>query len=241
MGLAGVRSKSASFTKHLYMVSLRGGFRLVLSLFLTEDIMMEAVEKAKQYLKGTTTVGLTCRDGVVLVTDKRATMGSLIAHKEVDKVFQIDDHIGMTVAGAVSDAQTLARWIQAEANLYKIRKGEKISVKGMATLIANILHGQRYYPMLLQLIVGGFDKDGARLYSIDLMGSAIEDKIISTGSGSPVAYGVLEDGYREDMTVEEGLDLAKRAVKAAMGRDAMSGNGMNIVTITKDGYEKTDL
>ncbi len=202
---------------------------------------MEAVEKAEQYLKGTTTVGLVCREGVVLVTDKRATMGNLIAHKEVDKTFQIDDHIGMTVAGAVSDAQTLARWIQAEANLYKIRKGEKISVKGMATLVANILHGQRYYPMLLQLIIGGFDKDGAGLYSIDLMGSAIEDKIISTGSGSPVAYGVLEDGYREDMTVEEGLELAKRAVKAAMGRDAMSGNGMNIVTITKNGYEKTDL
>ena len=202
---------------------------------------MEAVEKAKQYFKGTTTVGLVCNDGVVLVTDKRATMGNLIAHKEVNKIFQIDDHIGMTVAGAVSDAQTLARWIQAEANLYKIRKGEKISVKGMATLVANILHGQRYYPMLLQLIIGGFDNDGPRLYSVDLMGSAIEDKTISTGSGSPVAYGILEDGYREDMTVEEGLELAKRAVKAAIGRDAMSGNGMNIVTITKDGYEKTDI
>jgi proteasome beta subunit len=202
---------------------------------------MEAVEKTKEYLKGTTTVGLTCKEGVVLVTDRRATMGSLIAHKEVDKIFKLDDHIGMTVAGAVSDAQTLARWIQAEANLYKIRKGEEISVKGMATLIANILHSQRYYPMLLQLIVGGFDKSGARLYSVDLMGSAIEDNIISTGSGSPIAYGVLEDGYQKGMSIDDGLDLAIRAVKSALGRDAMSGNGMIVVKITKDGFEKLDL
>ncbi len=168
-------------------------------------------------------------------------MGSLIAHKEVDKIFKLDDHIGMTVAGAVSDAQTLARWIQAEANLYKIRKGEEISVKGMATLIANILHSQRYYPMLLQLIVGGYDKTGAKLYSVDLMGSAIEDKIISTGSGSPVAYGVLEDGYKPGMNIEDGIDLAVRAVKAALGRDAMTGNGMVAVKITKEGYEKLEI
>lgn len=199
---------------------------------------MEAIEKTNEYLKGTTTVGLTTREGVVLVTDRRATMGSLIAHKEVDKIFKLDDHIGMTVAGAVSDAQTLARWIQAEANLYRIRKGEEISVKGMATLIANILHSQRYYPLLLQLIVGGYDKTGAHLYSVDLMGSAIEDNIISTGSGSPVAYGVLEDGYTKGQSIDEGLAIAKRAVKAALGRDAMSGNGMIVVKITKDGYEK---
>jgi proteasome beta subunit len=168
-------------------------------------------------------------------------MGSLIAHKEVEKIFKLDDHIGMTVAGAVSDAQTLARWIQAEANLYKIRKGEEISVKGMATLIANILHSQRYYPLLLQLIVGGHDKTGAKLYSVDLMGSAIEDNMISTGSGSPVAYGVLEDGFKKDLSIEEGTQLAIRAVKAALGRDAMSGNGFDVVRITKKGYEKLDL
>ncbi len=202
---------------------------------------MEAIEETKKYLKGTTTVGIACKEGVVFVTDKRATMGSLIAHKEVKKIFQIDDHLGMTVAGAVSDAQTLARWLQSEAKLYKIRKGEEMSVKGLATLMGNILHSMRYYPMLLQLIVGGFDKDGAGLYSVDLMGSAIEDKIIATGSGSPMAYGVLEDGYKKDLTIDAGLDLAVRAVKSALGRDAMSGNGMDVVKITKDGYEELEL
>jgi proteasome beta subunit len=206
-----------------------------------EDLKMEAVEKTKEYLKGTTTVGLTCKEGVVLVSDKRATMGSLIAHKEVDKIFRLDEHIGMTVAGAVSDAQTLARWIIAEANLYRIRKGEEISVKGMATLISNLLHSQRYYPMLLQLIVGGFDSSGPKLFSVDLMGSAIEDNIISTGSGSPVAYGVLEDGYNKSMSMDEATELGVRALKAALGRDAMSGNGIDVVKITQDGYQKLEL
>jgi proteasome beta subunit len=206
-----------------------------------EDLKMEAVEKTKEYLKGTTTVGLTCKEGVVLVSDKRATMGSLIAHKEVDKIFRLDEHIGMTVAGAVSDAQTLARWIIAEANLYRIRKGEEISVKGMATLISNLLHSQRYYPMLLQLIVGGFDSSGPKLFSVDLMGSAIEDNIISTGSGSPVAYGVLEDGYNKRMSMDEAAELGVRALKASRVRDAMSGNGIDVVKITQDGYQKLEL
>ncbi len=202
---------------------------------------MEAIEKTEKFLKGTTTVGIACKDGVVFVTDKRATMGSLIAHKEVDKIFKIDDHIGMTVAGAVSDAQTLARWLQSEAKLYKIRKSEAISVKGMATLMANVLHSMRYYPMLLQLIVGGYDKNGPSMYSVDLMGSAIEDKIISTGSGSPMAYGVLEDGYKKNMSLDDSVDLAVRAVKAALGRDAMSGDGVDVVKITKSGFEKINI
>jgi len=202
---------------------------------------MEAFEKARQYLKGTTTVGVACRDGVVMVTDRRATMGSLIAHKEVEKIFKLDEHLGMTVAGAVSDAQTLARWIQAETTLYKIRKGEEISVRAAATLIANILHSQRYFPMLLQLIVGGYDKTGAKLFSVDLMGSSIEDRIISTGSGSPIAYGVLEAEYKEDISVEEGLELAVSALRSALERDAMSGDGMDGVKITKDGFERVEL
>lgn len=202
---------------------------------------MEAIEKTEKFLKGTTTVGLACKDGIVFVTDKRATMGSLIAHKEVQKIFKLDDHIGMTVAGAVSDAQTLARWLQSEAKLYKIRKSEEMSVKGMATLMSNVLHSMKYYPMLLQLIVGGYDKNGPAMYSVDLMGSAIEDKIISTGSGSPMAYGVLEDGYKKDMSIDDSVDLAVRAVKSALGRDAMSGDGVDVVKITKSGFEKIDI
>ena len=199
---------------------------------------MEAIEKTKEYMKGTTTVGLVCNNGVILASDRRATMGSLIAHKFVQKSFMIDKHIGATVAGMVSDAQMLIRWIQAEARLYKMRKGEEMSIDGVATLMSNVLHSQRYYPMIVQLIVGGVDKKGVKLYSIDPMGSMIEDTVVSTGSGSPVAYGVLEDAYKENLTIEEGMKIGVRALKAALKRDAMTGNGIDIVKITKEGFQR---
>lgn len=202
---------------------------------------MEAVEKVKEYMKGTTTVGVVSKEGVVFASDRRATMGTLIAHKKVEKIVQLEEHIAMTVAGAVSDAQALARWVQAEAKLYRLRKGDEISVEGMATLIGNIMHSMRYYPLFVQLIVGGYDKSGGRIFSVDLLGSIIEDKIISTGSGSPVAYGVLEDGFKEGMSLGEAENLATRALKAALERDAMTGNGIDIVKITKKGFEKTEL
>ncbi|MDP6460067.1 MAG: proteasome subunit beta, partial [Candidatus Hydrothermarchaeota archaeon] len=116
---------------------------------------MDVMEKAKKYMKGTTTVGIACEEGTVLVSDKRATMGTLIAHKIVQKSFMIDRHIGATVAGAVADAQAMIRWMQAEATLYRMRQGDEMSVEAAATLLSNILFSQRYYPMIVQVILGG--------------------------------------------------------------------------------------
>ncbi|MEE8403319.1 MAG: archaeal proteasome endopeptidase complex subunit beta [Candidatus Hydrothermarchaeaceae archaeon] len=191
-----------------------------------------------EYMKGTTTIGITCKDGVVLASDTRATMGTLIAHKFVKKSFMIDKHLGATVAGGVADAQALIRWIQSEAKLYRMRKGEELSVEGVATLLANIMFSNRYYPLIVQLIVGGVDRKGPRLYSLDPLGSSIEDKVIATGSGSPVAYGVLEDSFKEGMPVNEGVKLAVRALRSALQRDAMTGNGIDVVKITKEGFTK---
>lgn len=199
---------------------------------------METLEKAKEYMKGTTTVGITCKDGVVLASDTRATMGTLVAHKFVRKSFMIDKHLGATVAGAVADAQALIRWVRSEATLYRMRKGEEMSVDGVSTLLANIMFSNRYYPLIVQLIIGGIDKQGPKLYSIDPLGSSIEDKVIATGSGSPVAYGVLDDSFKEDMAINEGVKLAVRALRSALQRDAMTGNGIDVVKITKEGFTK---
>ncbi|MBM4241623.1 MAG: archaeal proteasome endopeptidase complex subunit beta [Euryarchaeota archaeon] len=188
----------------------------------------------KDRLKGTTTVGLTCKDGIVLATEKRAAMGNLIAHKVAEKIFKIDDHIGTTIAGAVSDAQSLMKYIIAEVALYKMRNGERIGVESAATLTSNILHSSRFYPFFVQTLLGGVDEGGPKLYSLDPTGGMIEDKMIATGSGSPVAYGVLEDRYSEDMYVEECVDIAIRAIKSAMERDAFSGNGILVATITEE-------
>jgi proteasome beta subunit len=195
---------------------------------------MEAVERVKEYMKGTTTVGLATSDGVVLVSDKRATMGTLIAHKVVQKSFIIDKHLAATVAGAVGDAQALIRWMRAEARLYRMRKGEEIGVQAISTLMGNVLFSSRYFPLIVQLIIGGVDKTGAKLYSLDPLGSAIEDRVIATGSGSPYAYGVLEDAYKEDMDIDAATKVAIRAIRAALERDAMTGNGIDVIKITKE-------
>ncbi len=187
--------------------------------------------------KGTTTVGLVCGNGVVLASEKRATMGTFIASRDAKKIYQVDDRIGMTTAGAVGDAQVLARIITIEAKLYKIRRGEPMAVGAVSTLLSNILSTQRYFPYMTQLIIGGVDTKGSRLFSLDPLGGQIEEtKVVATGSGSPIAYGILEDRYKDDMSLDEGVNLAIRALHAAIKRDAASGDGIEVVTITPDKY-----
>jgi proteasome beta subunit len=196
-------------------------------------------EDAPQYLKGTTTIGIIFHDGVVLATEQRATMGNLVASRKAKKVYQISDRIGMTTAGGVGDAQQMARLMNVECNLYEVRRGKPISVGAASTLLSNYLNQNRYYPYFVQLLVGGVDGSGPALFSVDAMGGATrEEEIVATGSGSPIAYGVLEDQYRADMTRDEAVDLATRALKAAMRRDIGSGENISVVVITKEQYEE---
>ena len=189
--------------------------------------------------KGTTTVGLICAGGVVLASEKRATMGSFIASKAAKKIYLVDDRIGMTTAGIVGDAQTLVRAMSVEARLYKIRRQESLSVKALTTLLSNVLSGNRMFPFIVQLLVGGIDRNGAHIFSIDPYGGNTDEKeIAATGSGSPIAYGVLEDQYSKDMTIDEGVALAIHALHAAMRRDSASGEGMEVMVITKEKQEE---
>jgi proteasome beta subunit len=188
-------------------------------------------------MKGTTTIGLVFSDGVILATEKRATMGYMIASKKAKKVYQVADRIGMTTAGGVGDAQQLARILTVECNLYQIRRSRPITVGAASTLLSNYLNQNRYFPYYVQLLVGGVDEHGPSVYSVDAMGgSTKEEEIVATGSGSPMAYGVLEDRFKPRMKEEEAIDLAIRALKAAMKRDAGSGEGVHVVVITKERY-----
>jgi proteasome beta subunit len=187
--------------------------------------------------KGTTTVGLICKDGVVLATEKRATMGNFIASRRAKKIYQIADRIAMTTAGSVGDAQFLARLVTVEASLYEIRKEEKPTVKAIAVMLSNLLNSTRYFPYFVQLLVGGVDSRGPSIYSIDPIGGAIEEKdIVATGSGSPTAYGVLEDRFTPEMTTGEAVELAVRSIYSAMKRDSASGDGIDVVRITKEEF-----
>ena len=187
---------------------------------------------------GTTTIGLVCKDGVILASEHRATMGYMIAHKETQKVFKISEHLAMTTAGLVGDAQMLVRWLSAESELFNLKRDVEMSVKGAANLMANILSGRRMFPYWVQLLVGGVDSEGGHVYSLDAAGGAIPDNYISTGSGSPFVYGLLEDQYKDNLSTSDGVDLAIRGLNAAIKRDAASGNGMDVVVINKKGYKQ---
>ena len=196
-------------------------------------------ELSETITKGTTTVGIVFKDGVVLATERRATMGNMIASKKAKKVYQIADRIGMTTAGGVGDAQQLARLMQVECSLYEIRRGRPMTVGAAATLLSNVLNQNRMYPFYVQLLVGGYDKTGASVFSVDALGGAsLEEDIVATGSGSPFAYGVLEDRFTKDMSEEQAVDLAKRALKSAIRRDSASGESICVVVITKDKYQE---
>jgi len=199
-------------------------------------------EKPEIRKTGTTTIGMVCRDGVVLAAEKKSTLGYLIASKESEKILQLEDHIALTIAGASGDAQALARYMKAELKLFAIQNQRKISVRGAASLLSNILQGGRwtYMPYMVQLIIGGYDEAPA-IYTLDAIGSVEEEKrFFSTGSGSPMALGVLEDGYKDGISADEASKLAVKAIRSAIERDIGSGGkAIDVAVINKDGIKIT--
>jgi proteasome beta subunit len=196
----------------------------------------------EQVKTGTTTLGLVCKDGIVLAADKRTTGGSLIVRKDSDKITQVTDNMAITTAGTVSDIQMFIKLFRAELKLRNIRNGRVNSVKEASSLAARMMYdsARQYFPSMTQILLGGYDNTGMRLYTIDPDGAVLEFKdYFTTGSGSIVVFGVLENSFKENMSIKEGEELAVRAVSAAIQRDTASGNGIDVVTITKEGVKKT--
>lgn len=190
-----------------------------------------------QAIQGATTIGLICSDGVVLASEKRVSYGRLVASTKGKKVFKLTDTIGLAFAGLMSDIQALVREASAYANLFYLEKNRPITTKAMSKLISNMLFNRRMMPLLMETVIGGVDRDGPSLYSLDPVGSLIPDDFIAAGSGAAIAIGVLEAEYDEKMDTEAGVELAKKAVKAAIARDAVSGDGIDIMVIKKDGSD----
>jgi proteasome beta subunit len=194
---------------------------------------------ADQIKKGTTTCALTCNDGVVLAADTRASAGFFIADRHVMKIQKVDRHLGMTIAGGVADAQNLVDIMRYNANIYRLTNRELMPIKSAARLCSNVLFNQRYFPYYVQIILAGYDnKVGGQIYNIDLFGSMTSEKFISTGSGSPVAYGYLESEFKDNLSVNESYKIAIQAVAAAIRRNAGTGDNINAVIIDKDGYHE---
>lgn len=191
---------------------------------------------APQLETGTTTVGLVAADGVVLATDRRASLGGrFVANKNVAKIEQVHPTAALTIAGSVGSAQAFVRRLRAETNLYESRRDGDMSMEALATYASNLIRGMRVHPLL-----GGVDETGGHLYEIDPAGGLMEDAYGATGSGMQLAYGVLEREFGEDLTVAEAESAAVAAVDAATERDTASGNGVSVARIATDGVEITE-
>jgi proteasome beta subunit len=194
-------------------------------------------DEYKRYFKGTTTVGLVCSDGIVLGADTRATMANYIAASEARKVWKIDSNLGMTIAGSVGDAQELIRVLKAQNEIYKMNEGRSLSPRSATSLLSIILQDSKMIPYYVELIVGGMDGEDPQLYTLDPLGGAIqESKFNSTGSGSFIALGYLEDMYKKGISTKEAIKGVAKALSIAMKRDSATGDSMIIVEVTKKGY-----
>ncbi|MHA1144414.1 MAG: proteasome subunit beta [Candidatus Helarchaeota archaeon] len=192
----------------------------------------------------TTTIGIRTNKGIIIAADRRVSAGnSFIASKQGEKIHMIDKRIGVAIAGLVADAQNIIDRLRAEFRLYLYEHGHEMRIEAAAQFIGKVFHG--YYrsgaPLYTQLLIGGLDvaSENPRLYLMDPSGALIpDDRYISSGSGSQLSYGVLEGGFHDDLTLEDAQKLALKAMLAAIERNPHTGNGIDMVLITAEGYQK---
>ncbi len=193
---------------------------------------------SEYYLPGATTVGVVCKDGVILAAERRVTYGYFVMSKSGKKVFKIAEKIGAACAGIVADMQILTREVGAYLNLYTFEREQSVTVRTAAKLMGSMLFERRYFPYITQTIVGGIDEAGPKLFVLDPLGSVIEDKFTAIGSGSEIAMGLLESEFKEGMAVDDAKGLVRKAVKAASARDIGSGEGLDMLIITNSGIRE---
>jgi proteasome beta subunit len=196
--------------------------------------------KIPKVYHGTTTVGLVCIDGVVFATDTRVVADGYVANKKGKKLYKIADNLAMTIAGTVADAQNVIDIIRFYVKKYELEHQIQIPIKAAATLASNVFSSNRMFPLITQVIMGGIDGGVPSLFQIDFFGSLTEEKVFSTGSGSPLAYSILESSYSPSLNTKEGAKIAAKSVLAAMKRDTATGENLDVSIIDSNGYRELD-
>ena len=196
---------------------------------------------SQRFVLGATTVGVVCKDGVVLSSEKRVAYGYMVMSEKGRKIFKITDNIGAACAGLVADMQILIRQVGAYSKLFELEHNRKITVRTTAKTVSNLLFQRRLFPYITQTIIGGVDDEGPNLFVLDPVGSLIPDKYATVGTGAEIAVGVLEAGYKEGLTLQEGRDLVFKAMKSALARDIASGDGVDILMISEDGIKEESI
>jgi len=190
------------------------------------------------YMPGATTVGVVCKDGVLLASERRYSYGTFVMSKTAKKIFKITDNIGVACAGIIGDMQVLSREVLAYMNIYRFERGREATVKNAAKVMVNVLSSRRMFPYLAQTIIAGVDDGKPDLYVLDPIGSVLGDKFAAVGTGAEVAMGVLEAEFKEGMSIEEARVVVLRAVKSAAARDISSGDAIDLMIITHDGMKE---
>jgi proteasome beta subunit len=198
----------------------------------------DAIMGEEIYMPGATTVGLVCKEGAILGSERRYAYGTFVMSKVAKKVFKITDNIGIGCAGIIGDMQVLSREALAYMNIYEYERGRAGTVKNAAKLMANLLSARRMFPYLAQTIIAGVDSGSPSLFVMDPIGSVLEDKFAAVGTGAEVAMGVLESEYREGLSMDEARPLILRAIRSALARDISSGDGVDLLVITEGGIKE---
>ncbi len=182
-----------------------------------------------------TAVGIRTQDGVVLASERRVAYGFYLLSKSGRKIFKVNDKVGIAAAGVLADMQAIARIVRADMNLYYLRTRRKPAVRSVAKLLSVLLFEHRLVPYICEVVVGGIDDEGSHIYVLDPAGSLIEDDYTALGTGAKIAIGILEGEYRKDMTIQEARELAVKAIRQAISRDPVSGDGCDLLIITREG------
>ena len=195
------------------------------------------ISTMSMYMPGATAVGITFDGGVVFASEKRIAFGNFLVSKSTKKTFPITPKVGATCAGLVADMQILSLQIAALAKIRKMELKRDVPPNTVAKMMSNMMYERRYFPLLTQVIVGGVVEKPI-MYTLDPLGSVLPDEYAAVGTGAEMALGVLDPQFKENMTEDEAVGLAKKAVRSASLRDAASGDGIDILVITKDGTKE---
>jgi proteasome beta subunit len=192
------------------------------------------------YIPGATAVGVTYNDGIVLGAERRITLGNYVVSKSGKKVFKMTETVGAVCAGMVADMQNLVKEVGVYAKLKELEARRPLKPAAVAKLTSVIMFERRFSPLLTQVILGGIDP-ASKVWVLDPLGSLIADEYASVGTGAEMATGVLESGYNDDLSQKDARDLTVASIKAAIARDSMSGNGIDLLLLDKSGFHEEHL
>jgi len=195
---------------------------------------------AFQFMPGATAIGITYQDGVVLAAEKRISYGNFVVNKNTKRIFPITDQVASACAGMVADMQVLARQVEALAKIRKLETRREMATNSVAKLMSVIMFERRYFPLLTQVIVGGVQTI-PEIYTLDPLGSLLPDNYAAVGTGAELALGLIDSEYKKNMSEDTSKKLAIKAIKSSVQRDSASGDGIDILTITKKGTEQESM